>query len=149
MTTRLALIRHGAAESRAARDEDRALTPSGVGEVASTGEQLVALGWLPDLGWCSPARRARETRDALSESVGDVPWIVEAGFYRGSAHAVLAALGRLEFDDVTVWAVGHNPVWEDVASLLSGETIRLDTGDAALLERGADGWRRVDVVRAG
>jgi phosphohistidine phosphatase SixA len=147
--TRLVLVRHGEAVPSTGSDFARTLTPAGVAEVQRAGERLLALGWAPDLGWCSPAARALGTRDVLAALAPDAPWIVDPTFYRMGAHGLLAALGRLEADDLTVWAVGHDPHWTEAARRLTGEAVELVTGGAARLCRGPGGWKLLDVLGSG
>lgn len=147
--TRLVLLRHGEAEASTGSDFARPLTPRGQRQVRQVGERLVAEGWAPELGWTSPAARALASRDVLGALVVDAPWIVDPGFYSSGSHALLSALGRLEVDDVTVWAVGHNPHWSELPRLLAGAPVGLGTGAAARLERSRTGWRLVDVVSPG
>src|SRR5262245_15940784 len=72
----LFLMRHGEADSAAARDEDRALTEAGKTDVREAARGMARLGLRFDVALCSPLLRARETAEAVIEETGpDCPLI--------------------------------------------------------------------------
>lgn len=68
----LILIRHAHAESPAPgqADADRALSPEGQAAAEAVGRWLLEHGLAPDCVLCSPARRARETLEAVLGVIG-------------------------------------------------------------------------------
>jgi phosphohistidine phosphatase len=109
----LYLVRHGQAEDHAAsgRDDDRALTESGVKEMRRVARRLHELGVRFDHTLTSPLVRARQTADILvKESV--TTWIEEATFLGPDGHidelrAWLARWRKRHSGAVAL--VGHQP----------------------------------------
>src|SRR5215469_3499581 len=71
----LLLMRHAAAAGKGAGggDRERPLTPDGKRAARLLGRRLRADRISPDHILCSPARRARETLDGLSEALDALP----------------------------------------------------------------------------
>jgi len=125
----LILLRHAHADpaSAGALDVDRALSATGLAEAAAA-EAAAAGNWLrenaliPDRVLCSPARRARETLEAVLEHIGYVDQRLETGIYEASAGQLIALIdAHLDADRVLL--VGHNPGLEHLAALLhSGQS---------------------------
>jgi phosphohistidine phosphatase len=99
-------------------DLERALTPRGEKDAARVG------GWLRErippgsaIVLCSPARRTRQTADALG--IGYT--VIDALAPGATAQSAIAATGWPDRGDATVIVVGHNPwIGEAVAQLVSG-----------------------------
>ena len=99
-------------------DLGRALTPRGEKDAARVG------GWLRErlpegavTVLCSPARRTRQTADALGIDYE----VIDALAPGATAQAAIAASGWPDRRDGTVIVVGHNPwIGEAVALLVSG-----------------------------
>jgi len=72
---RLLLLRHARAGAKppGGSDFDRPLDPAGRHEAARMGGEMAARRWLPDRVLCSPARRTRETLDAVLQALGRRP----------------------------------------------------------------------------
>ena len=70
----LILLRHAHAEPGAAgqADFDRPLSSQGLAEAEAAGRWLADQGLVPDRVLCSPARRARETLEAVLSLTGYV-----------------------------------------------------------------------------
>ena len=66
----LILLRHAHAEPAAAgeSDLDRPLSAEGLAEADAAGRWLAAQGLVPDRVLCSPARRSRETLEAVTKA---------------------------------------------------------------------------------
>jgi phosphohistidine phosphatase len=120
----LILLRHAHAEpaSEGQSDIDRALSAEGLAEAEAAGRWLVEQGLTPDRVLCSPARRTRETLEAVLRSVGYVEQRLADGIYEGSAGA-LAELADEHREVQRLMLVGHNPGMERLAALLhSGQS---------------------------
>jgi len=120
----LILLRHAHAEPATAGlpDFDRPLSATGLAEAASAGQWLREQALVPDRVLCSPARRARETLEAVLEQIGYVDQRLEQGIYEASA-GQLIALTELHADAERLLLVGHNPGLERLAALLySGQS---------------------------
>ena len=120
----LILLRHAHAEPASAEqsDIDRALSAEGLAEAEAAGRWLAEQRLTPDRVLCSPARRTRETLEAVLQSVGYVEQRLVDGIYEASPGA-LAALADEHADAERLMLVGHNPGLERLAALLhSGQS---------------------------
>lgn len=119
----LYLLRH-AKSSRAklfARDIDRSLNDDGRRAAALMANHMAANGISPRLVLCSPARRTRQTLEAVSERFDEGARVLfEDALYGGSADTYLALLKQHGEAADGVLVVGHNPAIEDLAHLLVG-----------------------------
>ncbi|MBD2859179.1 phosphohistidine phosphatase SixA [Spongiibacter sp. KMU-158] len=114
------LMRHGSAAWDAPTDELRPLTERGELEVASAGEYLKRMGWIPDAICRSPFLRARQTADILNQ-----PW--RLAIEESVALTPEASLAQLEtllgnyasFERVLL--VGHNPLFSNAFNYLCGD----------------------------
>lgn len=146
----LILLRHAHADPALAgeADIDRPLSAEGLAEAEAAGRWLRERGLVPDCVLCSPARRTRETLEAVLGVIGYVDQRLEPAIYEATAGA-LATLADEHADVGRLLLVGHNPGLERMAALLhSGHTGEyrgmppagiavLDLRDAAQIEPGA------------
>ena len=120
----LILLRHAHAEPAAAgqADFDRPLSAQGLAEAEAAGRWLAAQGLVPDRVLCSPARRSRESLEAVLQAIGYVEQRLEDGIYEATA-GTLAALADANREAERLLIVGHNPGLEHLAALMhSGQT---------------------------
>ena len=120
----LILLRHAHAEPAAAgqADIDRPLSPQGLAEAEAAGRWLAAQGLVPDRVLCSPARRARESLEAVLQAIGYVEQRLEDGIYEATA-GTMAELADANREVGRLLLVGHNPGLEHLAALMhSGQT---------------------------
>jgi phosphohistidine phosphatase SixA len=139
----LVLLRHAHAEPAAngQDDEDRALSPEGRAEAEAAGEWLRQHGYVPERVLVSPARRTRETLEAVLGVLGYVEQRADRRIYEATPGTLMQVadehreLGR-------VLLVGHNPGLEQLASLLasgqSGDFRGMPAGGVAVLRLPAD-----------
>lgn len=134
----LILLRHAHAEPAAPGqdDLDRPLSPEGLAEAEAAGRWLAERGLVPDCVLCSPARRARETLEAVLGVVGYVDQRLEDAIYEASP-GTLAALADAHCDVGRLLLVGHNPGLEQLAALMhsgqSGDYRGMPPGGVAVL----------------
>lgn len=120
----LILLRHAHAGSAAAgqTDLDRPLSGEGLAEAEAAGRWLAGNGRVPDLALCSPARRTRETLEAVLAQIGYVDQRLEDEIYEASP-GTLAALADRHRGVERLLLVGHNPGLEQLAALMhSGQS---------------------------
>jgi len=120
----LILLRHAHAEpaSPGQADLDRPLSPEGLAEAEAAGRWLAEHGLVPDCVLCSPARRTRETLEAVLAAIGYVDQRLEDGIYEATPGA-LAAIADAHRDTERLLLVGHNPGLEQLAALMhSGQS---------------------------
>ena len=131
MTARtLVLLRHAKAETPGERpDYDRHLTERGRADADAAGTWLGAAGLRPDLVFCSPATRARQTWHAVAVALaqadpeGPAPDVrYEPGLYEGGRTEMIDLLRAVPDQTATVLVVGHNPTMSDVSLLLRPDT---------------------------
>jgi phosphohistidine phosphatase len=134
----LILLRHAHAvpAGPGQADIDRPLSAEGLAEAEAAGEWLRARGLAPDRVLCSPARRTRETLEAMMAVVGYVDQRLEDAIYEATP-GTLAALADRHRDVDRLLLVGHNPGLERLSALLhtgqSGDYRGMPPGGIALL----------------
>ncbi|NDK38920.1 histidine phosphatase family protein [Pseudoxanthomonas gei] len=135
----LILLRHAHAEPAAdgQPDLDRPLTVQGLAEAQAAGRWLAEQGLVPDRVLCSPARRARETLEAVLEATGYVEQRLDERIYEATA-GTLAELADAHRDAERLLLVGHNPGLERLAALMhsgqSGDYRGMPTSSVVVLK---------------
>ncbi|WP_147653867.1 SixA phosphatase family protein [Vulcaniibacterium gelatinicum] len=120
----LILLRHAHAQPAAAgqADLDRPLSPEGLAEAEAAGRWLRERTLIPDCVLCSPARRARETLEAVLGTIGYVDQRLEPAIYEATPGA-LAGLADAHAEIGRLMIVGHNPGLEQLVALMhSGQS---------------------------
>lgn len=139
----LTVVRHAQAQSFAARDHERALTPDGVRSARSVG-RLIARTGVPDRVVVSSARRARQTLDEAMRAGGwDATVTSSDVLYSGTPVAVLDAVAAAADGRASVLVVGHEPWCSGVVATLTGAHVRMATATLAALEVGP-AWDALD-----
>lgn len=139
----LILLRHAHAEpsSSGQADMDRPLSPEGLAEAEAAGRWLADQGLVPDCVLCSPARRARETLEAVLARIGYVEQRLEDSIYEATS-GMLASLADGQRDAERLLIVGHNPGLEHLAALMhsgqSGDYRGMPPGSIVVLSMPAD-----------
>ena len=154
MTARtLVLLRHAKAETPGELpDFDRRLTTVGESDADAAGAWLADERLRPDLVFCSPAARTRQTWQGVSIALAQAlpgsgaPEVrYEDQLYLGGRTEVFDLLRTVPEHIRTVLVVGHNPTVSDVSLLLlpdeqvEGETVGLRTSGLAV-HRSAGPW---------
>lgn len=120
----LILLRHAHAEpaDNGLADIDRPLSPHGLAEAEAAGRWLLEQRLVPDRVLCSPARRARETLEAVLSLTGYVEQRLEERIYDATP-GTLAALVDEHREVERLLLVGHNPGMERLVALMhSGQS---------------------------
>lgn len=140
----LILLRHAHAEPAAAgqADTDRALSAEGLAEAEAAGRWLAEQALVPDRVLCSPARRTRETLEAVLRGIGFVEQRLADDIYEATP-GTLAELIDEHREMDRLMLVGHNPGLERLAALLhsgqSGDYRGMPPGSIAVLEFAGEG----------
>jgi phosphohistidine phosphatase len=139
----LTLLRHAKTEreSVSGRDFDRRLNERGEQDAVRMGDEIRAQRLKYDLWLSSPAQRAVET----AELAGLAPHFDER-IYDATAGKLLAIVQEQDDHSDRLLMVGHNPGFEQLASLLIGSSIELPTGSLAEIELPIDRWRDAGTV---
>ncbi|RZZ84072.1 SixA phosphatase family protein [Pseudoxanthomonas winnipegensis] len=140
----LILLRHAHAEPAlpGQSDFDRPLAPHGQAEAEAAGRWIKDQRLIPDRVLCSPARRTRETLEAVLATTGYVEQRLEQAIYEATA-GTLIGLADTHRDVDRLLLLGHNPGLEQLAALLhSGSTSDyrgMPTGSVVVLTFAEDG----------
>ena len=116
----LILLRHAHAEpaDNGQADIDRPLSPHGLAEAEAAGRWLLEQRLVPDRVLCSPARRTRETLEAVLGLTGYVEQRLDERVYEATP-GTLAALVDEHREVERLLLVGHNPGLEQLVALMS------------------------------
>lgn len=120
----LILLRHAHAEpaENGLADIDRPLSPHGLAEAEAAGRWLLEQRLVPDRVLCSPARRTRETLEAVLGLTGYVEQRLDERVYEATP-GTLAALVDEHREVERLLLVGHNPGLEQLVALMhSGQS---------------------------
>lgn len=140
----LIVMRHAKSSwtSNAPTDHERPLNRRGQRDAPRVAQELVRIGWAPELVLSSNSARTRQTFEGMADYFGpDVLAHFTPDFYHAGHHAVCTALTELNPAQQTVMVLGHNPGWEEATQWLCGESVVLKTANAALLKTSADTWQ--------
>ena len=144
----LILLRHAHAEPSSAgqADIDRPLSAEGLAEAEAAGRWLAEQGLVPDYVLSSPARRTRETVEAVLSKIdpsqqGLVEQRLDDSIYDATS-GTLAALADSQRGAERLLLVGHNPGLEHLAALMhsgqSGDYRGMPPGSIVVLSLPAD-----------
>ena len=148
----LILLRHAHAEPASAgqADLDRPLSAEGLAEAEAAGRWLGQQKLVPDCVLCSPARRARETLEAVLAAIGYVDQRIEPSIYEATP-GTLIALADTHRDVGRLMLVGHNPGFEQLTALMhsgqSSDYRGMPPGGVAVLHVPADAAIEPGVAR--
>jgi phosphohistidine phosphatase len=132
---RLMLLRHAKAGPLVAGDDmERPLAESGRAAAQALGGYFAQEQLYPDLVLVSPARRTRETWEALSAAL-EAPMRVEPRLYDGDPERLLALVRESDPAVRGLLLIGHNPGTGELARRLVGH------GDRYAAARMAKGYR--------
>ena len=150
---RLMLLRHAKADKAEAdtRDQDRPLNARGQRDAAAMGAYLLRHRLLPDLSLSSPAKRTRQTWEALAQQLsGTAPARFDERLYDASAEAIRTVIRETDARVGTLIVIGHNPGLHDFACrvIASGdvearEALReaLPTAGLVVISLAGPAWR--------
>ena len=136
---RLVLVRHAkSAHPPGMDDHERPLDDRGLAEAVVLGARLAEAGWAPDRVLCSDAARALATWRRMAPAFGDVRVDVTRRLYHAGPDALEEVIREASLGDAgCVFAVGHNPGWEEAALELAGVAIEVPTATAVMMRRRA------------
>jgi phosphohistidine phosphatase len=155
---RLIVMRHAHSPNVPTGDHARPLSAIGEQGAHEVGAALSARGWAPDLVLSSDAVRTRSTWAGMQGQIsGQRPVEWHRSFYTGGADAVLEQLYEGTYTADKILVLGHNPEWERLVRVLSGQPVVMTPATAALLLTDMPSWssavsspgkfRLFDVVR--
>jgi phosphohistidine phosphatase len=116
----LYLMRHGEARRGSPQlGTDPPLTPRGRADAAVIATHMQQRQWLPALVLCSPARRARETWQAMAPVLGpDILAQEDASLFLASAERLLDRVLLLSDTCVSAMLIAHNPGLQNLVAMI-------------------------------
>jgi phosphohistidine phosphatase len=125
MTKKLLFIRHGKATQEFMPDMERFITEKGIKRTRKHAKKLKEKGIFPDLIISSPAVRAHETAKIVAQNLNyDTAKIeINEHLYFSSEQTIINIVRSLPNNISTVFLVGHNNLWTDLANEFSSEDI--------------------------
>jgi phosphohistidine phosphatase len=148
---RLIILRHAKSSwpDSPIDDRERALSERGRRDAPRVGARLAEAGWVPEVVLSSDARRTHETWELVRDELGGAPRVEWwQTLYHTGIDAFQLAVGGIESEAHTVMLIGHNPGCEEAVEWLTGQQVRITTGNAVLLEKRSASWRRAITSRA-
>ena len=143
----LLVLRHGKSSwsSPGLGDHDRPLKGRGRRDATRMGEELKSRDLLPDLILSSTAARARATAELAAEAAGCVDRVelTRELYLSGVDDQLRTVATHAEEEHGRVMIVGHNPTLEDLVGYLTGEDVRLTTGNLVHIDLDVDSWRQL------
>ena len=142
MSKTLLLFRHAKTHKTGyERDLDRELTHQGEVQARHIGKQIKKKNLVPDQIVSSIAARAKASAEICAEDAGYASTIVTMEHLYGiHAPELVGLAAALDNTYDSVMLVGHNPAFEEAASVLAGRSVALGTGDCALLTFAVSSW---------
>jgi phosphohistidine phosphatase len=132
---RLVVMRHAkAAQLPGAPDFERPLTARGQRDAAAAGRWLAGRGLEPGAVLCSPARRTRQTWQAVAAELGravSAPDLDDT-LYTAEAAAIREIIAVTAPDVTTLLCVGHNPAMAQLAEDATGQPLEFPTAAIAV-----------------
>lgn len=137
----LMLMRHGEAHQGGISDHARALTPQGVSDCQSIGQQLVDLFANTKI-ISSDATRTKQTSAEVCKFLTQSPISFDHDIYTASdANRLGDCIAKhAKSTDHILMVVGHNPAISQFASNLVGENIAFSTSDCLILTSEERDW---------
>ncbi len=129
------------------RDFDRPLKKRGREAADGIGRRLAAEKLTKPAVICSPAVRTRETAELVLKSAKlRVEPHFDVRIYEASLRELMQVVAEIPGDSDVAIMIGHNPGFEELLSVLSGEHRRMPTCALAKIKFGDVSWKD---VRAG
>ncbi len=146
---KLVIIRHGKATHESMPDIKRYLIEKGIKRTKKFALKLKEQGISPDLIISSPAIRAFETAQLVAEvfSYPKEKIQINQAFYFHSLQTTVQQIYHLPDEIDTVFIVGHNPVWTDLADHFAHADIwHLRTSGMIAVQFDTNLWQEIEQV---
>jgi len=145
MERQLVFVRHvSSPKPRGVDDFDRPIDESGREDAARLARHLASEDRFPRRVLCSEAKRARQTleamREALEADAAEFDVDLRRDLYQTDVESTCEHVWGLPDDTTGVVLVGHNPIWSDAVSWLTGVRTKMPKGAAAVLTCSGDSW---------
>ena len=141
MATRLIVMRHAKSSFLDGQQEDfeRPLNEQGQKDAIMIGNQLLNLGWKPDIVMVSPSMRTMETLNLMGEEFIKTKCVTGPELYLADSYTLEDCVNKAP-DDATTLLLGHNPGIEILVSSLSGQYRIMKEAYTALFKKSTENW---------
>jgi len=146
MMKTLYLLRHAKSswDDHSLPDFERPLNERGRRAAPFIGQLMRDRGLLPDVVFCSPARRAVETAKLVIEASGhDRELNYDERIYEASPQRLSEVTRGIDDIYGSAMIVGHNPGIEGFIRFLTGALEPMPTAAVAVLELSVDTWKDI------
>ncbi|MAT85912.1 MAG: phosphohistidine phosphatase [Euryarchaeota archaeon] len=147
MATRLIVMRHAKSSFLDGQQEDfeRPLNEQGQKDAIMIGNQLLNLGWKPDIVMVSPSMRTMETLNLMGEEFIKTKCVTDSELYLADLYTLEDCVNKAP-DDATTLLLGHNPGIEILVSSLSGQYRIMKEAYTALFKKSTENWMLEDIL---
>ena len=126
-------------------DFDRPLNKRGRKAAPFIGELMLEKGFIPDYILGSPAQRAKETTAMVAAALGidsEIP--LDQRIYEASINSLLHIVFEFNDNFGSAMIVGHNPGFEGLVQMLTGNYERMPTAALAVIDLSIDRWNETE-----
>ncbi len=120
-------------------DFERPLNEQGQKDAIMIGNQLLNLGWKPDIVMVSPSLRTMETLNLMGEEFIKTKCVTDSELYLADLYTLEDCVNKAP-DDATTLLLGHNPGIEILVSSLSGQYRIMKEAYTALFKKSTENW---------
>lgn len=125
-------------------DFERPLNERGKEAAPFMGELMKKNNFTPDLIVSSPAERAKQTAEFVKKAADFQTEIrFNEKIYEASPLRLLEVISQTDENAKTLLLVGHNPGFEGLVRVLSGENARMPTAALAVLDLEIGDWAEI------
>lgn len=139
----LFLFRHAKSswENSELADFERPLNSRGLDDATFMGTLIYENQIKPDVILSSPAKRAKQTAILVRETAQlEKPIQYEERIYEASPLTLMQIVSRQDDSKESVFLFGHNPGFEGLVKLLTGENLDFPTAGFAKISLRIDSW---------
>lgn len=143
----LFLLRHAKSswENSYLKDFDRPLNARGLETAPFMGEIINKNKFQIDVIICSPAKRAQQTATLVKETASiDREIRYDERIYEASQHRLLEVISSVDETAESAMLVGHNPGFEGLVHLLTGEIQPMPTAALAVIDLTIERWNEIN-----
>ncbi|MDH3493595.1 MAG: histidine phosphatase family protein [Acidobacteriota bacterium] len=122
-------------------DFERPLNKRGKKAAPLIGAAMSERGYRPDIIISSPARRAKETTDLVT-AAGEFAAVItfNQSIYGSGVNTLIHIVSDIPESAQSAMLVGHNPTFERLVEVLTGQTVRMPTAAVAVIGLDIPNW---------
>ncbi len=129
-------------------DFDRPLNKRGREAAPLIGEMMYKNHFQPDLIISSPAERAKQTAISVRASAQlESEILFDERIYEASSRRLLQIISEQNDELKSLMLVGHNPGFEELLSILTGELCSMATANLAIVDLQIESWSAIAANR--